>query len=82
MSSTPFMFCKNIKKRVWEMVFFGIVFVLWLVTQGSPPPSFYLQNHDVVEKRKEGWKLSNGSVTLGPFFLCGIAFLNTPVVNC
>jgi hypothetical protein len=21
-------------------------------------------------------------VTLGPFFLCGIAFLNTPVVNC
>ena len=74
MSSTPFMFCKNIKKRVWEMVFFGIVFVLWLVEQGSPPPSFYLQNHDVVEERKEGWKLSNGSMALGPFSFVALHF--------
>jgi hypothetical protein len=68
------MFCKNNKKRAWETVFFGIVFVLWLVEQGSPPPPFYLQNHAVVEEREEGWKLSDGSMALGPFSFVALHF--------
>jgi len=34
---------------------------------GDPSSSFYLQNHDVVEKREEGWKLTHDSVALGSF---------------
>ena len=56
------MFCKNIKKSAWETVFFGIVFVLWLVEQGSPPPPFHHWCHactraipdGLVKKQKKG----------------------------
>ena len=75
MSSTTYMFCKNIKKRARETLFFGIVFVLWLVEQGSPPPPCYLQNHAVVEEREEGWKISDGSMALGSFSFMAWHFL-------
>ena len=43
------MFCKNIKKHAQETLFFGIVFVLWLVEQGGPPPPFHCWCHAVVK---------------------------------
>jgi hypothetical protein len=69
---------------VREIVFFGIVFVLWLVKQGSPPPLFHCWCHAVV-KVGGGGKVGSCLMTalrLGLFSSWHLAFFNTPVMNC
>ena len=60
-------------------MFFGIVFVLWLVEQGSPPPSFHCWCHAVVKGGgEEVWELSDGSVAFGCFFFLASCFFLIP----
>eukprot|EP00957_Ditylum_brightwellii_P128407 9793310-Ditylum_brightwellii.AAC.1 len=54
----------SLSKCTQEMMFSWISSILGVVEEGSPPPTFHLWYHAVVEGGKESWKLSDGSVAL------------------